>query len=37
VGSVEADVTEPTTDHVDVDTGFEKMDGGRVPAISPEI
>src|SRR6202167_3792223 len=31
VRRVEADVTEPATDDIDVDTGFEKMDGGRVP------
>jgi hypothetical protein len=37
VGRREADVPEPPSDDVDVDTGFQQMNGSRVPAISGPI
>jgi hypothetical protein len=37
VGRREADVPKPASDHVDIDAGFQEMDGRRVTAISPEI
>jgi hypothetical protein len=31
VRGFQADVTKPSTNHIDVDTGFEKMNGSRMP------
>jgi hypothetical protein len=36
VGGIQLRMTQPASNDRDIDSGRDEMDGGRVPAISPE-